>query len=589
MTEARRIFYCPTDDLTQFQAAAKAAKALGFTHMSISDLPKSRWQWDMDRDDPYPNWGMMHASIFKLYVPEKLRDFLPADYAEKNLEIVRARCEILKEYGLKASFSGCDPAWLPEDVYRKHPDWRGGRCDHPRRARKAYFSPCIDNEEVLGMYREAVAAICRVAPIEYFTFLTNDSGGGICWSIYLYPGSNGPAACAHISFKDRIIKYLSTLQAGAADAGCKADVAINGPKPMEAASAVPYLEDGQFINGKGREGSDSYMSCGLGSYFYSSNFFPVKGVEQPVSFARGYINIAANPNRNCVVSLEQINNDICRKIIELADGNENANNAVFWTFLSKVAAKVAGEENAADLTAAWDEIDKAVALISHLEAGGPIIMLGSLNQRWLNRPFVPFPMELTEEEKSYYRPFQFQANSEEEAADLMFLQAYPLVRGHSGKYIATHLMDRTIGHLSAAEAKYRAVGKRSGDASWILNADRLHACILFTRNAINACRYQQILDRTDYLLGPCESEIWHTAPDERLRDMQNITRDELDNTEEMAKLLEGRLYDILYCAETPEDEDIFLFGPDLIAQLRRKNEIMLNHYIELQRLWARHN
>ena len=277
--EAKRIFNCPTETLEEFERAAKQAAMLGYTHMTVSDLPKSIWQWNRDRFDPYPNWGMMHAALFKVYVPEKLRKYLPCDYAEKNLQIVADRCKILKKYGLKAAFHGCEPAWLPEEVYREHPDWRGGRCDHPRRARKAYFSPCIDNEEVLAMYREAVAAICRVAPIENFTFMTNDSGGGICWGIYLYPGQNGPAACAHISFKDRITKFLSTLQAGAADAGLRADVAINGPKPLEAASAIPYLADGQYINGQGRESATNYMGCGLSDYFYSCNFFPVKGLQ----------------------------------------------------------------------------------------------------------------------------------------------------------------------------------------------------------------------------------------------------------------------------------------------------------------------
>ncbi|MBR6555938.1 MAG: hypothetical protein IKT60_00760 [Clostridia bacterium] len=586
--EAKRIFNCPTETLEEFERAAKTAAALGYTHMTVSDLPKSIWQWDRDRFDPYPNWGMMHAALFKVYVPEKLRKYLPCDYAEKNLQIVADRCKILKKYGLKAAFHGCEPAWLPEEVYRAHPDWRGGRCDHPRRARKAYFSPCIDNEEVLAMYREAVAAICRVAPIENFTFMTNDSGGGICWGIYLYPGQNGPAACAHISFKDRITKFLSTLQAGAADAGLCADVAINGPKPLEAASAIPYLADGQYINGQGRESATNYMGCGLSDYFYSCNFFPVKGLQQPVSFARGYASVEANPERNCTVSLERVDNDICLAIMELAEGGENETPAKLWGLLEKVAKKVASYAPE-HLLRAWEAIDRAITQIAHLEAGGPILMLGCLNQRWLNRPFVPFPMELTEEEKSWWRPFIFQANSEETACDLMNLQCYPLVRGHSGKYIAVHLIEGAVRDLANAENCYRAAAKAGDAERWNLEADRMHACILLCRNAVNACRFQEILDRTDYSLGPCENDVWHTAPDERLRDMQVIFRNELDNTEEMAKLLEGRESDIFYVAERPEDEDIFLFGPNLVAQLRKKQNVMMDHYLELQRLWARHN
>jgi len=104
------------------------------------------------------------------------------------LQIVKERCAILKELGMKAAFFGKEPAWLPEAVYQAHPEWRGPRCEHPRRARNTYYAPCIDQPEVLAMYRKAVAELCRQAPIETFSLLTNDSGGGICWSVSLYPG-----------------------------------------------------------------------------------------------------------------------------------------------------------------------------------------------------------------------------------------------------------------------------------------------------------------------------------------------------------------------------------------------------------------
>jgi hypothetical protein len=67
------IFTCPTNSMEEFRRLAKQAAELGATHVSISDLPKSRWQWDLDRNDPYPNWGMLVTSIFKVVVPEELK------------------------------------------------------------------------------------------------------------------------------------------------------------------------------------------------------------------------------------------------------------------------------------------------------------------------------------------------------------------------------------------------------------------------------------------------------------------------------------------------------------------------------------
>jgi len=141
---------------------------------------------------------MLMATIFKVAVPPELQAFLPADYARRNLEIIRQRGAVLRELGLKAAFSGKEPAYLPEAVFRAHPDWRGPRCEHPRRSRHAYYSLCIDRPEVLAMYRKAVAEICRVAPVELFTFLTNDSGSGICWSVSLYPGRMGLPGVASV-------------------------------------------------------------------------------------------------------------------------------------------------------------------------------------------------------------------------------------------------------------------------------------------------------------------------------------------------------------------------------------------------------
>jgi len=82
-TNSRRkvIFGCPTSSLEDFRIFAGKAARMGATHMMISDLPKSRWQWELDRNDPYPNWGMLTSTIFKIIVPPELKGFLPADRA----------------------------------------------------------------------------------------------------------------------------------------------------------------------------------------------------------------------------------------------------------------------------------------------------------------------------------------------------------------------------------------------------------------------------------------------------------------------------------------------------------------------------
>lgn len=133
-----------TYTLTDFESDVVKSKRAGATHMMISQLEKSRWRWEEDLSDPYPNWGMLNISLFKLIVPDKLSAYLPKDYADRNYQLMKKYLEIAHRHGLKAALRICEPYYLPEEFYRDHPDWRGPRCDHPRRARAYYYSPCVD-------------------------------------------------------------------------------------------------------------------------------------------------------------------------------------------------------------------------------------------------------------------------------------------------------------------------------------------------------------------------------------------------------------------------------------------------------------
>ena len=172
----------PTADTGEFRRIAHYAKDLGANHVWATQVEPSLWIWNRDRYDPYPNWSFGQATIFKFVIPEEMKDFLPADYAARNLATLKARGEVLRELGLKATFNGMEPAYFPEEAYRAHPAWRGPRCDQARRARTEYYAPCFDNPEVRAMYFKATKTLCEACPFDAFSFLSNDSGGGLCWA-----------------------------------------------------------------------------------------------------------------------------------------------------------------------------------------------------------------------------------------------------------------------------------------------------------------------------------------------------------------------------------------------------------------------
>ncbi len=587
--EGKILFSAPTASIAEFRAFAAEAKALGATHVYISDLPKSTWLWDLDRSDPYPNWGMLMSTIFKVAVPPELEGFLPADYARRNLEIVRQRGAVLKELGLKAAFYGKEPAYLPDAVFAAHPDWRGPRCEHPRRSRHAYYSLCTDRPEVLAMYRRAVAEICRAAPVELFTFLTNDSGSGLCWSVSLYPGQNGPAWCRERPYADRVVGFLSAVQDGARDAGLEAEASFNYGSgtisQAEVASVIPKLGPGQAINGKAKDGATPLLA--VGNSFYESWTNPVIGVPQVLRFA-GQLEAAAaderaNLNFNfCVPSSPELFGllrEFRRQPFHGLMGRIEAVRAV--------AAQFAGEERAELLMGAWEKIDRAVGFVRST-GGDPFMIVGTVNQRWLTRPLVPFPLELKPAEKDYYRKFQFQANSEEEAADLMNLQGFELINGFSGSLLASNLLNQAIAGLDSALRDLAALGDKVPDRAYSDTlALRLRVLRCVYRNARNTIQYQDILDRTDHEHPPVEENIYPLDGDQKLREIQNVARDEIDNANELAGLLQGSKVPLVEVAATPAEEDIFLIGPDIVEQLRKKARIMLRHELDVYRLYKR--
>jgi hypothetical protein len=590
--QKKRVFSCPTSRLEDFRRFANQAAQLGATHVVISDLPKSRWQWDLDRSDPYPNWGMLMPTLFKVIVPPELKPFLPADYAAKNLTIIQSRVAVLKELGLKAAFSGKEPAWLPEAVYRAHPDWRGPRCEHPRRARKPYYAPCIDQPEVLRLYRQAVAELCRHAPIESFSLLTNDSGGGICWSVSLYPGQNGPSWCQNRSYASRVVGFLSAIQAGAREAGLETDVALYYGSGVisqtEVNSVLPSLEPGQSINQQSREGRQPYRT--IGYTFYDNGVGPVLGIPQVGRIAEQLDLAQRDAGAHASVSLALPEWPCYQPLIRTYRQRPPTGILGQMQAIRALAAELAGEPRADAFTEILVRIDRAVQIVRSI-GPDPILLVGTVNQRWLTRPLVPFPMELTADERDYYRRFQFQANSEAEAADLMNLQGFEMINGYSGSLLAAGWLEQALVLLRSAVEDLGKLPPVSGNGEkpefLAALAPRVRALIACCRNAKHVIQYQDILDRTDYERPPTEQNFYPMDGDQLLREIQVITRQEIDNTNELIALLETARVPLFETAPTAEEEDIFLFGPNLVEQLRKKADTMLRHQLDGHRLYRR--
>ncbi len=593
MKKRKVLFTFPSQSLDEFERCAEEASELGATHVYISQIEKSRWLWERDLRDPYPNWSMLLTSLFKIIRPPAIKTHLPAEFADRNYEYVAQKARIAAQHGLQAAMLLKEPFYLPEGVFRDHPDWRGARCDHPRRARNHYFSPCVDHPDVLAMYRDAVQMLCRDTGVDYFQILTNDSGGGLCWSTGLYSGANGPAHCRNRSMAERIRGFLDALQDGAREVGVELEVEINsniGYKENEHGmdGVWPHLRTRQTVNGRDRAGR---VRTGEASTNHEYTLAPVRNLSQPFSFARALETADRGDFANLRVVLTPTDFDEYSFLLRGYRRRRTRGPVDRAKLAGELAKEIAGAGQAHRLAEAWELLEAAVEHFRDTALEG--LVSCAVNQRWINRPFVLFPDELDPQEKAHYRPFLFQANDETHANDLLDIQNSSFVRGHSGVFIATRALDKATAKLNRAAELVTEVADVTEDepraAKLSLHADRIRLLACLLQNAKNAIRFQHVVDTTDYERSPEISSEWPLDAEPNLLRFEEITRSEIDNTYEIIRLIRGREATMLELAATPELEDVFQLSPRICEQLEKKTHIMLDHLLDGKRLYETHN
>jgi hypothetical protein len=218
-----------------------------------------------------------------------------------------------------------------------------------------------------------------------------------------------------------------------------------------------------------------------------------------------------------------------------------------------------------------------------LNSGGTIFYLGSVQQRWLTRPLVPFPSELKPEEKEYYRKFQFQARTEKDADNLADLQASVIYSGWSGRHHVSRILREVESRVSTA----RRIASKLDDPMLAKRLD-VFACLI--RNARNCVSYQAQLDRVRELgIKPERRPVGGTQSGWDRQLMLETARAEIDNTARLMQILRTSPEPLMHLAASKAEEDIRVLGPDLIAQLQKKLDIMNAHWEDYERVFTTPN
>lgn len=569
-------------DLADFEAFAVRAQASGATHIDITQsLPLAFWEYDRP-NDPYPAWVISKIGLLKLTRPAALRSYIPAEHSEQVLAMLEARGKVLRKLGLKAWLLASEPAMLPEAVYRDHPLWRGARVDHPARSRVARFSPSVDNPEVLALFREAMALLLRRVPeIDMIQFLTNDSGSGLDWSPGLYSGQFGHTLYRDRPMDERLRGFFDVLQAGATDVATTVDLRITLTREPDPMRIVRKLSRNTAIeNLEGPDGAPYIADAGR-SDGYSNPFYPVVGIPRIAEFVNDLAAASAAPTRRLRVVLSDTRN---RELFFTAYDRFQAKPAKDrigqLSLLREIARERVGADHADDLLELWLRVQDTSDLVALLNTGGYIYFLGSVEQRWLTRPFVPFPGEIPAADKAYYRRFQFQALDEAHAETLSDVQATDVYGGWSGR----HFVNRVSTPIERKMTEAMQFATRIGDADL---ARRFEIVRCVVRNARNAVSYQAQLDRVRRLgIPPDQSPVVETQSSWDRQLMMETARTEIDNTAVLMQLLGERPADYLLLASKPEEEDISQLGPNLHEQLQHKLDLMNARWEDYKRVFA---
>lgn len=588
------IFGHHSDSLASFETFARKAKQSGATHIVITaeDLPWAMWQMDTP-GDPYPAWAVSNAGLLKVSIPDALQPFLPKDYSDTVLNILRQRCEVLRQFGLKAAFTTFEPQILPERVYEAHPLWRGPQVDHPLRSRVPRFAPSVDNPEVLALYRESIRKLLTLCPeIEILSLHTNDSGSGMSWSGGLYQGPNGNSLFRGRKMHERYREFFGALQTGAQDARpgpLEIDAEwVREPAPDLVASR---LGPGMAVANLEGPGATPYKAVAgfLLDYFYP--FYPAQGLPLPVRYLEELEQASESPAPRLFYLIgDRLESDLYLQLYDAFQKSPTHDDVSRMQLLRSLAAARAGEAGASALLDAWMALNRIQRDADILNFGGTIFYIGSVHQRLLTRPFVPFPEELTAEETQYYRKFQFQARTEERARDLGDIQGTRQYQGLGGAAVSGRILVRMHADLARARQDLRRIAAASArlKPEMDLFDKRLQVFGLLVDNCRNALEYRYLLDfmKGGRLLRPIEFQEHLTGISEWL-EIKDFARREMDNSIVLAGLLDSTRDVLIDTTKTSAEENIRVLGPDLAAQLRRKVKIMAAHWEDYERLFDR--
>ncbi|MFB3892288.1 MAG: hypothetical protein ACE15C_09725 [Phycisphaerae bacterium] len=574
-------------DFALFAAQAARLKRHARVAMMVSSLSRKTVEDIPPGGSPWHEYTACLSVLHKFFPHPKIAPFINPDHVRKNRALLKACVKVLDKYKLDAAFATHEPFYLPEAFFVKYPRLRGARIDHPRRSRKEEFAPCFDcaegREMLTWMTRQLYKDAPRLTDISWFT---NDAGAGICWNEYLYPGPNGPDHCRGLSTGQRVRNILDAFQDG-----CGKD-------------KVVVLAHANFVRA---EQESIWKSVDKETFLYLQHDNrlvstgtvvdnPVKGIINPLavigamekwtdpSVRRAYLGFATNYSRSH--DLPEVTSLVIDVIDAYLTARPPKGTLGRLNFLRKLCSRWAGERQADALFEALLAVDDAYkykAMTIPRFSGNYI----GVSMRMITRPLVIMPEKLTPDEEAYFLPHVFNPNINEGRMDYLDWHGGRLQAGaidETDPWVRVHAVDTFVGKMKDAAGQLEKIDGKGEVAIFREMALSLRMYASIIRSIGNFYPMQVLRDRSKekFATGPhIPPKVFSMTGDPDLLQMNELMRDELDNTSQLIDMLESGGLKRFVTASGPGDvEDTFMLGADIVNQLRKKMAIMRRHWCD---------
>jgi hypothetical protein len=590
-TEKVFLFKNASRDVNEFRAFAKIASRLkpyGRVQIDIGQVAERARHELPPGGSPWHEYAYNQSSLAKYFPHPKIAPHLPAEWVAKNRALLVAKAAVLRELGLEAALSSNDTHFLPESFFRQYPHLRGPRVDHPRRSKKEEFAWCVDLAETREMIEWMAAEMKRNVPeIRTVMSQNNDSGSGLCWGAALYSGANGPRHCSGRNAGVRVRDLMLAIQRGFEKGGGKVAVHFGGNFWQNEEDVIlPLLPPDGYLSRRDRS------STGVGTL--ASEAYPVLGLINPLRVlaameryedaATRTVHVSARPSYG---RYDEPLETVERLVALVEDSIRNPVHGLIprLTRLRALSARWGGEQNAERLLEAFCKMDEAMRLKQTIAPKYSNIYLG-ISARHVTRPLLIRPDLLLPEEERYFLPYIFNIHESEARNDYIDLHGSRITGpGAWNNPGIRNALDTAVSAAATFESLNGAPEQK-----WLTQlAMSLRIWASEVRSIHNFYSAQMLRDRNKEALEgqpkiPSKLATWEGDRD--FIEWTHIQRDEFDNANELSALLEKGGLPYLAHATKPEDEDTFLLGPDVIGALKRKTQLMRDHWLDVQKYLA---